>query len=119
MHGILLFFKTHVLEGPKRTSFVIQALQTILPKFERCSLESLEEAALLADLAKHLLFCLGFDTQSFQNGEISELASDRLFQLFRVCLRAVYAPIANAQLKETLYAICYRYLTGMSDLLDS
>jgi nuclear pore complex protein Nup205 len=119
VHVMLMIVKTGSLEGTKKTSFVIQALQTILPKFEKFSIESLDEALMLASLAKHLLFSLNFDVQSFQKGEISELASDRLFHLFRVCLRAVYSPIASASLKETLYGICYRYLTGMSDILKT
>jgi nuclear pore complex protein Nup205 len=116
---MLMVVNTGGLGGTKKTSFVIQALQTILPKFEKYSIESLDEALMLANLAKNLLFSLNFDVQSFQKGEISELASDRLFQLFRVCLRAAYSPIASAALKETLYGICYRYLTGMSDILKS
>jgi nuclear pore complex protein Nup205 len=118
-HVMLMIIRTGVLEGSRRTSFVVQTVQTILPKFEKCSVEKLEEAKPLADLAKHLLFSLSFDAQSFQKGEISETASDRLFQLFRVCLRAVYSPIADSQLKETLYGICYRYLTGMSDAFET
>jgi nuclear pore complex protein Nup205 len=116
---MIMIIGTKGLEGSKKTSFILQALQVILPKFEKYSLEALDEARMLANLAKTLLFSIDFTSQSFQEGDNGDLISDRLFQLFRVCLRAIYSPIANSALKETLYSICYRYLTGMSDVLKS
>jgi nuclear pore complex protein Nup205 len=114
---MLMIIENGGLEGTRKTSFVLHALQIILPKFEKYSTENLDEAMELANLAKHLIFSIDFSVQSFQQGDMGDFASDRLFQLFRVCLRAIYSPIANSSLKETLYSICYRYLTGMSEVL--
>jgi nuclear pore complex protein Nup205 len=113
---MLMIIETGGLAGEKKVSFVLQSLQVILPKFETYCTESLNEALMLANLAKFLLFNISFSSQSFQNGDLGDLASDRLFQLFGVCLKAIPSPIANPTLKEMLYSICYRYITGMSDI---
>jgi nuclear pore complex protein Nup205 len=49
-------------------------------------------------------------------GKSWDVANDRLFQLFRVCLRGIHSPVATTQLRETFYNICYRYLTGMAEI---
>jgi nuclear pore complex protein Nup205 len=116
VQAMVMMIETGGLDGTKKTSFVLQALQVILPKLERYSFERLDESLSLSKLAKLLIFSLDFNLESFQKGDIGDLASDRLFQLFQVCLRVIHSPIANSDLKETLYAICYRYLSGMSDV---
>jgi len=113
---MLMIVESGGLAGEMKVSFVLQSLQVILPKFETYCIESLDEALMLANLAKFLLFNLSFSSQSFQKGDLQDVASDRLFQLFRACLKAIPSPIANWLLKERLYGICYRYLTGMSDV---
>lgn len=113
---MLMIIETGGLVGVKKISFVLQSLQVVLPKFETYCIQSLDEALMLASLAKFLLFKISFSSESFQKGDMGDLASDRLFQLFRVSLQAISSPIANAPLKEILYGICYRYLTGMSDV---
>lgn len=113
---MLMIIETSSLAGEKKISFVLQSLQVLLPKFETYCIESLDEALMLAGLAKFLLFSISFSSQSFQKGDMGDLASDRLFQLFRASLNAITSPIANPALKEMLYGICYRYLTGMSDV---
>jgi nuclear pore complex protein Nup205 len=114
---MLMIIESGDLERSRKTSFVLHALQIILPKFEKYNTENLDEALKLAKLAKCLLFSIEFTVKSFQQGDMGDFTSDRLFQLFRVCLRAIYSPIANSPLKEILYSICYQYLTGMSEVL--
>jgi nuclear pore complex protein Nup205 len=116
---VLMMIKTGGLDGTNKTEFIMRALQLIMPKLEKYSLRSIDEAIQLADLAGFLVFNIDFDAQAFQKGDMGELISDRLFELFRICLRAVHSPIANAHFKETLYCILYRYLTGMSDVLKA
>ncbi len=113
---MLMIIETGSRAGEEKVSFVLQSLQVILPKFETYCIGSLDEALMLASLAKLLLFNINFNSQSFQKGDLGDLASDRLFQLFRACLKAIPSPIGNPPLKEMLYGICYRYLTGMSDI---
>jgi nuclear pore complex protein Nup205 len=41
--------------------------------------------------------------------------SDKLFQLFQICLQAIGKWAGTPELRSVYYAICYRYLTGMAD----
>jgi nuclear pore complex protein Nup205 len=111
----LLMIQTAEFDGPDKTAFVLRTLQTILPWLEN-NLSSVAEAGELAKLAKCLIFALDFDSDSFRQGDMGDLVSDRLFVLFQVSLRAITSIGANPTLKEYFYSISYRYLTGMSDI---
>ncbi|KAH0562716.1 hypothetical protein GP486_002621, partial [Trichoglossum hirsutum] len=97
-----------------KTAFILQTLQVILPKLEQYSLEGITEALELSRLAKVLLFNLDFASSS-EKTRASDVANDRLYQLFRISLRGIHSPIATTSLRENFYNICYRYLTGMAD----
>ena len=111
----LLIIQNGEFDGPAKTSFVLRTLQTILPWLEN-NLANVAEATELAKLAKCLLFALDFDSESFKQGDMGDLVSDRLFNLFQISLRAITSIGANPTLKEYFYSISYRYLTGMSDI---
>jgi nuclear pore complex protein Nup205 len=99
----------------QKTSFILQTLQLILPKLERYSTENPIEAVELARLAKSLLTNLSFgSSSSLGKGRAGDVANDRLFQLFRVCLRGIHSPISGEDIREIFYNICYRYLIGVS-----
>lgn len=112
---VLLMIQTGDFDGPAKTSFLLRTLQTILPWLEN-NLSNVEEAVELAKLAKCVLFALDFDSDSFKQGDMGELVSDRLFVLFQLSLRAIISIGTNPTLKECFYSIAYRYLTGMSDI---
>ncbi|KAH0547601.1 hypothetical protein FGG08_000326 [Glutinoglossum americanum] len=102
-----------------KTAFIFQTFQVILPKLEQYSLESITEALELSRLAKVLLSNLDFISSSFDKGRAGDVANDRLCQLFRISLRGIHSPIATTSLRENFYSICYRYLTGMSDVSEA
>jgi nuclear pore complex protein Nup205 len=112
---VLLMIETGDFEGSDKTSFILRTLRTILPSLEN-KLENTEESMELAKLARSLVFSLDFDSESFRQGDMRDLVSDRLFHLFQVSLRAITSLGANPPLKEIFYTISYRYLTGMSDV---
>lgn len=112
---VLLMVETGDFEGPDKTSFILRALRTILPSLEN-KLEDGGESMELARLARALVFKLEFDSESFSQGDMGDLVTDRLFHLFQVSLRAINSLGANPVLKELFYSISYRYLTGMSDV---
>ncbi|EOD44331.1 putative nuclear pore complex subunit protein [Neofusicoccum parvum UCRNP2] len=96
-----------------KTSFILQALQVILPKLEKAYTEHVGTAVDLADLARRLLTNVNFKSKSIEEkGRTSDLAKDRLLQLFRVALSGVYCLVSTAELREICYQICYRYLRG-------
>jgi len=111
----LVMIESDELDSMARTSFVLRALQTIMPRLES-DLEVVSEAMELAKLAKVLVFSLDFSSDSFKQGDLRELVSDRLFHLFQVCLRAINTLGSKVALKEYFYDISYRYLAGMSDI---
>jgi nuclear pore complex protein Nup205 len=111
----LLMIQTGEFDDAAKTSFVLRTLQTILPWLEN-NLANVAEAMELAKLANCLLFALDFDSKSFKEGDMGDLVSDRLFNLFQISLRAIVSIGANPTLKEYFYSISYRYLTGMSDV---
>jgi nuclear pore complex protein Nup205 len=111
----LLMIENGDFDGTARTSFVLRCLQTIMPRTES-DLEAVSEALELARLAKALIFSLDFGSDSFKQGDIGDLVSDRLFHLFQVSLRAIITLGAKVELKALYYDISYRYLAGMSDV---
>ncbi|KAH6723827.1 nucleoporin Nup186/Nup192/Nup205 [Leptodontidium sp. MPI-SDFR-AT-0119] len=111
----LVMVESGEFNGSARTSFVLRALQTIMPRLEG-DLEDVDEAVELASLAKSLIFSLDFTSDSFKTGDMGNLVSDRLFHLFQVSLRAISTLGSKVALKEYYYNICFRYLAGMSDV---
>ena len=119
---LLVMFEANDAKGTPRMAFLLQALQAILPTLEAYSSLSPAEAFELARVAKVLLFKLDFsddeDTTSSPDKEkftIGNLISDKLFQLFQVCLSSIGKWAGSAELRAFYYGICYRYLTAVVD----
>ncbi|KAL3423236.1 nuclear pore complex subunit [Phlyctema vagabunda] len=114
---MLVVIDTGDFDNSSRISFVLQALQTIMPRLEH-SLGSSAETVELAQLAKSLIFNVAFASESLREGDLGDLVSDRLFHLFQFSLQAICSPHSTAPVKELCYIICYRYLTGMTDAVE-
>jgi nuclear pore complex protein Nup205 len=114
----LMMIEISDLKGSAKIGFVLRTLQTIIPSLEN-RLDNGGESLELAKLAKALVFSLDFDSESFKQGDMGDLVSDRLFHLYQVSLRAINSLGAEPVLKEVFYNIGYRYLTGMSDMAGS
>jgi nuclear pore complex protein Nup205 len=104
-------------KGSAQISFFLQALQSILPSLEAFASERPDEAFELAKLSKVLLFKLDLSASADdkQGSAIGNLISDKLFQLFQICLQAIGKWAGTPELRSVYYCICYRYLTGMAD----
>ena len=123
-----------------RRSFTLQALQTLSPKLELYASQARQEAVTIARFAQTLLARLGTlkSTDSVNGGPSSDsrtrmsnnggrsnnlflsspdnrrtgdIANDRLFQLFRISLRAIQNTESMEVLREALYHICFTYLS--------
>jgi len=115
---LLVMFEANEFRGSAKISFLLQALQVILPSLETFGTESQGEALELARLAKVLLFKLDLKAPEPKDKDeraIGSLVSDKLFQLFQVCLFAIGKSAGNADLNSIYYSICYRYVTGIVD----
>lgn len=108
---ILVMVETMAYDESTKIVFVLQTLQTILPRLENC-LENAADALELAKLTKALLFSLNLDSDAFKEGDLGQNLSDKLFHVFELSLRAINVIGADAPLKELFYSISYRCLTG-------
>ncbi|KAH8674111.1 nucleoporin Nup186/Nup192/Nup205 [Xylariales sp. PMI_506] len=115
---LMVMAESNDFKGTNRVSFILQVLQAILPSLEMYSSENPSAAYELAKLAKILLFNLDFTSMTSgdkQSRAIGSLVSDKLFQLFQICLDAIAKWSGNPQLRAIYYSICYRYVTALVD----
>lgn len=103
------------LDQGGRASLILQSLQTVMPKLERYAAESAPEAVILAKLVQALLFQVDFKPSTSEQSKDAGLVDDRLFHVFRTSLRAINIPDGDINLREVLYNICFRYLTGAAE----
>ncbi|KAG6004520.1 hypothetical protein E4U21_001018 [Claviceps maximensis] len=106
-------------KGTAQTSFFLQALQAVLPSLEAFASDRPGEALELATIARVLLSKLELGSNqepADKHGQsIGNLVSDKLYQLFQICLQAIGKWAGNPELRSVYYEICYRYLTCMSE----
>ncbi|KAI4149678.1 MAG: hypothetical protein LQ340_004498, partial [Diploschistes diacapsis] len=106
-------------DSSDRAAMALQALQTISPKLEYYAALNKPETKIVASLVQGLLDELDFEPVVLQAGRVGEIASDKLFQLFKVSLRAIGHPDTSTELHESFYNICYRYLTSIAGTTTS
>ncbi|CAK7265473.1 hypothetical protein SEPCBS57363_001601 [Sporothrix epigloea] len=149
---LLVMFEANKFAGAAQVSFLLQALQAILPGLEASSAENPVQAFELAKLAEVLLYKL-FSEKDVADGsnakteivdinsdsvydrglgagkntasalvvvdgkgrQMSSLVSDKLFQLFQICLFATCKWVGSSDLRTIYYNICYRYIAGILD----
>ncbi|KAI5843714.1 nucleoporin Nup186/Nup192/Nup205 [Tricharina praecox] len=111
---VIMMLEDCDMERMSKTGFILQALQAVLPKLELFSVDDVDAAQVLSELAHSLISHLPFDATTFGVGRGSDLANDRLYQLFRVSLRSIQSPSATAKLREDFYNIALQYLNGMA-----
>jgi nuclear pore complex protein Nup205 len=87
------------------TTFALQGLQAILPKFEKALGDNIEAAGLLAKLTLSLVpaAVLTLDKPAQQ---VANTANERLLTAFRVCLKAVTDGESSLPLRDVCYRIC-------------
>ncbi|KAI1860218.1 hypothetical protein JX265_010142 [Neoarthrinium moseri] len=115
---LMVMAESNDFKGTNRVSFILQVLQAILPSLELYGSENPSAALELAKLAKVLLFNLDFSLMSGgdkQSRAIGSLVSDKLFQLFQICLNAIAKWSGSPDLRTIYYSVCYRYITALVD----
>ncbi|KAF7720234.1 Uncharacterized protein PECH_003350 [Penicillium ucsense] len=103
-----------VLDDATRPTFILHAIQLILPKLEASldgdSAESIELARLGETLISQLATaCPG--TFSSRSGDIID---EKLHQLFQVSMRGIMLASGNVALREVFYSICSIYVNRIS-----
>ena len=102
-------------ESSDRAAMALQALQTISPRLEYYATLNKIETQIFASLVQTLLNELEVKSTVLQAGRAGEIASDKLYQLFKISLRAIGNPDTSTHLHESFYSICYRYLTSIAE----
>ncbi|KAI1324854.1 nucleoporin Nup186/Nup192/Nup205 [Xylariaceae sp. FL0255] len=105
-------------KATNKVSFILQTLQATLPSLETYSSDTPSRAFELAKLVKVLLYKLDFASMSStdkQSRAVENLISDKLFQLFQICLNAIAKWAGQQELRALYYSICHRYLSGLLD----
>ena len=111
---LILAVGTCDLDSGSKAALILQALQLVTPKLEEYAVTNVPAAIDITKLILALLFQLDFESSALDRSRAGDVANDRLFQVFRVALRAINCPEVDVQLREILYKVCYRYLTGMA-----
>ncbi|KAL4988545.1 nucleoporin Nup186/Nup192/Nup205 [Aspergillus falconensis] len=103
--------KCSELDGGRKSTFILHAIQLILPKLETVIEDDLPEALDLARLAESLVESLDATpaklTPPRRNGD---LIDEKLHQLFQICVRGIILSNGGILLKETFYNICSIYV---------
>ncbi|KAL8824797.1 MAG: hypothetical protein Q9170_008039 [Blastenia crenularia] len=103
------------LDHDGRAALIMQALQTVTPKLERYAAESSPEAVILGRLVQALLFQIDSKSLTLDRSKGTDMAGDKLLNVFRTALNAINVPDGDVNLREVLYNICFRYLTGIAE----
>lgn len=92
------------LHEPGRTIVALQALQIVLPKFEKSLGENMDLAGLFARLTLTLVSAAATAIFDESNQQIANNRDERILAAFRVCLKA----IADTDTTPALRDVCYR-----------
>ncbi|KAL4941066.1 hypothetical protein BDV06DRAFT_212966 [Aspergillus oleicola] len=99
------------LDGGRKITFILHAIQLILPKLETAIEENLPEGLELARLAETLIKNLeptrAKSPAPRRNGDIVD---EKVHQLFQTCVRGIVLATGSVHLKETFYNICSLYV---------
>ena len=87
--------------GDNRQALVLQLLQLILPKLERAYHEDVATAEVFATCALTLMRNVDLAPDELQGRNAVEEASDKAFDLFRVCLAGIQCPDSSSTLRQT------------------
>jgi nuclear pore complex protein Nup205 len=102
------------MEGGRRTTFILQAIQLILPKLEVSIVDNVPEAIELARLAETLISNLEPATGADHSKRGGDVIDEKLYQLFQVSIRGISLAVGNVVLRESFYNTCAHYLSRIT-----
>ncbi|KAJ5690142.1 hypothetical protein N7462_004534 [Penicillium macrosclerotiorum] len=107
-----------VLDDATRPTFILHAIQMILPKIEIAIEGDSPEAIEFARLAETLIGKLASDISSSPASRSGDIIDEKLHQLFQVSTRGILLASGNVALREVLYGICSQYITRITSSSD-
>ncbi|KAJ5587426.1 uncharacterized protein N7459_003191 [Penicillium hispanicum] len=103
-----------VLDDSSRPTFILHAVQLVLPKLEIAIEADSPEALELARLAETLISKLASDMSAIPASRSGDVIDEKLHQLFQVSTRGIILASGNVSLREILYSICSFYITRIT-----
>lgn len=91
---------------PTRTFIALQALQIVLPKFEKSLGDNMDVAGLFARLTLTLVSAAATATFDEANQQIANNRDERILAAFRVCLKAITDTDTTPALRDVCYRTC-------------
>jgi nuclear pore complex protein Nup205 len=102
------------METGRRTTFILQAINLILPKLEMTVTDNASESIELARLAEALVSKLDASSSASRPSRGGDVIDEKLYQLFQVSLRGISLAVGNVSLRESFYNICAHYLARIT-----
>ncbi|KAJ5568429.1 hypothetical protein N7450_010915 [Penicillium hetheringtonii] len=103
-----------IIDETSRPTFVLHAIQLILPKLEAAIEGDSHEAVELARLAETLIGKLTSEISVESASQSGDIIDEKLFQLFQVSVRGILVASDNLALREVLYSISAQYLSRIT-----
>ncbi|KAL4930852.1 uncharacterized protein BDV17DRAFT_280479 [Aspergillus undulatus] len=99
------------LDGGRKITFILHAIQITLPKLETAIEDNLPEGLELARLVETLIKNLEpAPTKTVAPRRNGDIVDEKLHQLFQICVRGIILATRSVHLKETFYNICSLYV---------
>ncbi|KAK3170503.1 hypothetical protein Dsin_032652 [Dipteronia sinensis] len=108
--------ESHAIESEPKAQFILQILQIILPKLDTFITEEAPEASELARATESLLIVLAQKSSTQTQSRVLKVITERLFQVFRICLEGIPLAGTSLELRTLLYSICSQYLARLMTL---
>ena len=102
------------MDTAQKIQFVLHLLQIVLPRLDQFVIQNLEDSFELARTGDALLVSLSRLAVTDVPERSAAIMTERLFQLFRICIEAIPKVDADSALRNLFYNICCRYLTRIA-----
>ncbi|KAJ6144854.1 hypothetical protein N7470_008749 [Penicillium chermesinum] len=103
-----------VIDETNKPTFILHAIQLILPKLEVAIDNDTPEALELGRLAETLISCLTSDISVTRASRSGDVIDEKLHQLFQVSTRGITLATGNVALREVLYSISSHYIARIT-----
>ncbi|KAJ5107139.1 hypothetical protein N7456_003814 [Penicillium angulare] len=103
-----------VIDDSAKPTFILHAIQLILPKLDSSLENESPETIQLARLAETLIGKLTSELSATLGSQSGDVIDEKLHQLFQVSMRGIKLAPVDAALRETLYGICSHYISRIT-----
>lgn len=103
-----------VVDETNKPTFILHAIQLILPKFEAAIESDTPEALELGRLAETLISHLASDVSDSHASRSGDIIDEKLHQIFQVSTRGIMLASGNVALREVLYSITSHYIVRIT-----